>query len=190
MSELTITHNGVAQTAKAGSNLKKGVIKRITPTVLAGNTAVDDTVFATIEIPNAVREKGGVSVIHAITLLSYDGEGHDLSLIFMGENLSLGNAGDAFDIGSKSNSKSGKILGAVKIDWTDAQVNAKSSATDTLIFTTSGFTGVGADRNMFPLMIQAEPDSTSIFMTGIAVEAFDFAAVDDLEILLHIEYLD
>ena len=189
MSELTITHNGVAQTAKAGSNLKKGVIKRIMPTVLAGNTAVDDTLFATIEIPNAVREKGGVSVIRALTLIS-QGEGHDLGLIFMGKNISLGNAGDAFDIGSKSNSRSAKILGALKIDWTDAQINAKSSGTDTLIFSSAGFSGVGADRNMLPLMIQAEPDSTSIFMTGIAVEAFDFAAADDLEILLHIEYLD
>ena len=82
MSELTITHNGIAQTAEAGFHQRKGIVKRINPTVLAGATNTDKVLFNTIEVPNAVRVKGGTAYIRSITLLSYDTEAHNISLFF------------------------------------------------------------------------------------------------------------
>ena len=187
MSELTITHNGVTQTAKEGFNQRKGIVKRINPTVFAGATNTDKVLFNTIEIPNAVRVKGGTAYIRSITLLSYDSEAHNISLFFMGKTVDVGNAGDTYAMGDKAASKAVKLLGGMKIIMSDGQAVAKPG---TSVHSTSGFTGAASDRDYMPLMIQAEPNTTSIFMNGIASETVDFAATDELEILLHIEYLD
>ena len=191
MSELTITHNGIAQTAKTGSNLKKGVVKRVTPTVIAGTTEDNDVMFDATEISNAVIEKGGCSKLLGITIIDKDGEQVDMDLIFMKVQTNFGTAGSASNI-TDANLQAAKVLGALTIDWTDHHVTFAQDANNASIWTSGGMAGTGNNGTTFPILLEAESNSTSVFFTAIVNTASnaDFAATDDLTFVFHIEYLD
>ena len=160
-----------------------GNIVRVTPTVIAGTTAVDDVVFATTEIPNAVSSRGGVSLLHAIGIIDYDKENHNIDLIFMRNNVSIG-AADSAAAWSDSDIVDAEVIGGVDVDWDVAKVDL--TAANMAFF--SG-TNRNANTQQLPMMIQATEGSTSAYFTAIAKEEIAYAATTNLEFVFHLQYL-
>ena len=57
----------------------------------------------------------------------------------------------------------------------------------------SGIYTTGGNQNSValqaPQLLQAAGGSTSVYVAGIAVDAQDYGAADDLDLVFHIEYL-
>ena len=68
---------------------------RVTPTVVAGETADNDVMFDATEIPNAVLRNGGCSKLSAITIIDKDSEQVDMDIIFMQVQTNFGTADSA-----------------------------------------------------------------------------------------------
>ena len=160
-----------------------GNIVRVTPTVIAGTTHVDDVMFLTTEIPNAVSSRGGVSLLHSVGIIDYDNEKHNIDLIFMRNNVSIG-AADAAPAWSDSDIVDAEMIGAIDIDWDTAAVSL--SVAHMAFF--SG-TNRNANTQQLPMMIQATEGSTSAYFTAIAKEEADYAATTNLEFIFHLQYL-
>ena len=82
MSDLTITTAGVAQTAEAGFDNKKGAVIRVTPTIATAAYAAGDVLFVPTEIPKAVNQRGGLSRLIGGYVLSEDSQTPYIQLIF------------------------------------------------------------------------------------------------------------
>ena len=160
-----------------------GNIVRVTPTVVVGTTHVDDVTFATTEIPNAVPSREGTSILHSIGIIDYDNEKHDLDIIFMKNNVSIGSAGSA-PSWSDSDIVDAKLIGGVDVDWDIAKVSV--SAAEMAFF--SG-TNRNANTQQLPMMVQGGSNSTSIYFTAITRAETDFAANNNLEFVFHFQYL-
>ena len=161
-----------------------GNIIRVTPTVIAGTTEVDDVVFDSMEIPNAVPTRGGVSRLVGILMIDKDNEKHDLDLHFTSKQQNFGTAGSAASV-SDSDLLAAKPLGSIDVDWSATQVNIGN------ITSMSYFAGHNRNANamQLPMLLQADGGSTSVFFTAIAREEIAFDATDDLQFVFHIEYL-
>ena len=162
MSELTITHNGAAQTAKAGFNQKKGTVERVTVTSSASAFTSGDVMCLSTEIPNATRIKGGLSKLIAITVLDLSG--------------TIDN--------TDANIKASNPLGALTI--LDTQMDIPIGGTASITMT--GMTDDNQER--MPFLLQSASTSTSVYFSLIARDAVDLNAADDLTFIFHIEYLD
>ena len=186
MSDLIIKHAGSTQTATDTTNYNNGAVIRVTPTVSA--TAYDsrDVLFLTTEIPNAVRNRGGVSKLIGISVIDEADQGKDVELVFMQVSTNLIGAISPGSSGgvALSDANTAKILACVNINFSDNLCDLINLRMTTL---------AGSDNNQYdgpmPILLQAEPNSTSVYFAGIAGEATDLAAVDDLTFIFHIEYL-
>ena len=170
------------------NNYSKYTAIRVTPTVIAGTTEDNDVMFNATEIPNAVIGKGGCSKLLGITIIDKDGEQVDMDLIFMKVQTNFGTAGSASNI-TDGNLQAAKVLGALTIDWTDHHVTFAQNANNASVWTSGGMAGTGNNGTTFPILLEAESDSTSVFFTAIVNTASnaDYAATDDLEFVFHIE---
>ena len=168
-----------------------GNLVRVTPTVVAGETADNDVMFDATEIPNAVSSRGGVSKLTAITIIDNDGEQVDMDIIFMQVQTNFGTADSASNI-TDANLQAAKVIGSLMIDWSDHHVTFAQNSGNATIWTSGGFAGTGNNGTSFPLLMQAAPGSTSIYFTAIVNDTnnADYAATDDLEFVFHFEYLD
>ena len=170
-----------------------GVVKqakkviRVKPTVVAGTTDSGDVMFNATEIPNAVIGKGGSSKLIGFTIIDKDQESHDMSLIFMSKQTNFGTVNAAPSI-TDANLQAAKVLGAFKLDFSAQQIVVSQDSGSAAIYSSSGLMGASNSRDYFPMILEAESDSTSVFFTGIANEAMDYAATDDLEFVFYIEY--
>jgi hypothetical protein len=166
-----------------------GNIVRITPTISATAYDAADVLFLTTEIPNAVSNRGGVSKLVAITALSQHDATDDIRLIFMENSydligaLSPGSSGGVAM--TDANAEAANLLGSVLIDGSFNIMDLGGAR----LWSGGGAFGSGSGLSM-PMMLQAAPGSTSVYVAGIAVDAQDYAAVDDLDLAFHIEYLD
>ena len=156
---------------------------RVTPTVIAGTTHVDDVMFNSTEIPSAVLEKGGCSKLVGILLIDKDNEAHDFDIHFTQGQQNFGTAGSAPSV-SDSDLIAAKPLGAVDVDWSATATSVGSIAS--LCY----FAGHNRNANalQLPMLLEAASDSTSVFFTAICRAETDFAATDDLTFVFHIEY--
>ena len=161
-----------------------GNVIYVTPTVIAGTTDVDDVMFATTEIPNAVSSRGGVSKLVGICMIDQDNEKHNMDLIFMQNQYNLGAPDSGADI-DDDDLIAAKILGAIDCDWDKTGVNIAS------VSSLSYFAGVNRDNtaNQMPMILKAEEGSTSVYFSAICKEEMAYAATDDLTFVFHIEYL-
>ena len=189
MSDLTITHAGVAQTAKSGTNEKKGKIIRVTPTLDAGTAyAQHDVLFNSTEIPNAVRVKGGCSRLVRAYLHNHKDASFNFDLVFTGKQANLGTINEHVGHGSlwtETLAKASEVIGFLENESGDNDINLINSQL-VHINHDAGDAHVGD----FPMLWQAASDSTSIYFAGIdRTGGTDFGA-DDLEFVFHIEYLD
>ena len=156
-------------------------IIRVNPTVIAGTTEDDDVMFDNVEIPNAVIGNGGCSKLLSVYVIDTDNENHDMDLIFMSTNTALGTAGAAANI-SDPDVLSTNMCGVISLDFTDRQCSLGGS-------TITGFSnGAAATVANTPMLLQAEDNSTSVFMGAIVREEAAYEATNNLQIILHIEY--
>ena len=163
---------------------------RVTPTVVAGETADNDVMFNATEIPNAVLGKGSCSKLIGITIINKDDEQHDFDIILMQVQTNFGTADAVSDI-TDANLQASKVIGVLPITWVDGQiVFAQDSGSASIYTASSQLRGAqSTSTSALPLLLQAEDDSTSVYFTAIANgAAIDFAAVDDLEFVFHVEY--
>ena len=192
MSELTITHNGVAQTAKAGFNQNKGTVKRVTVTSSASAFTGGDVMCLSTEIPNATRIKGGLSKLIAITVLdlsgTIDNTAGTMDIIFSENQANYIGAISPSSSGgptiSDANIKASNPLGALTI--LDTQMDIPIGGTASITMT--GMTDDNQER--MPFLLQSASTSTSVYFSLIARDAVDLNAADDLTFIFHIEYLD
>ena len=161
-----------------------GNVIYVTPTVIAGTTDVDDVMFATTEIPNAVSSRGGVSKLVGICMIDQDNEKHNMDLVFMQNQYNLGPADAVANI-SDDDLIAAKVLGAIDCDWDKTAVNIGS------LQALSYFAGHNRDEKalQLPMILKAEEGSRSVYFSAICREEMDYAATDDLTFVFHIEYL-
>ena len=150
----------MAQTSLQGSTVQEKLNKMavdlisVTPVVSASGTdAVGELLFDSIEIPYAVNEDGGSSILQSITAFSNDDNKMVMDLLFYQVTQDFGTAGTAITgTMTPAEANSSVLLGHVSVsDWcilanADAHVATK--------------TNIG-------LVLQAASGSTSIYMAGI-----------------------
>ena len=158
-------------------------IIRVTPTLDTSAYAAGDVLFTATEIPNAVLEKGGCSKLVRCYIMDQDRDTYDVHLFFTQKNTALGTINATADI-SDADMEAIGICGTL-LAQTDV---AQSGITDNVrIIETQSFSGAG--ESVEPFLIQAENDSTSVYVSGVLIDGTPtFAAADDLDIILHIEY--
>ena len=194
MSNLTIKHAGTTQTATAGTEKKGGTIVRVTPTLDTSAISADNVVFFNAtEVSNAVSNRGGVSRLLGFTLLNEDDVTHNFDVIFMQVSSNLGTINNAVGSGSlwtNALAKAAKVIGIVKVDMSDNEVDLINNK---MFSTFKGGAATDADSgNHFPMLLQAESNSTSIYVAGVSRNgntASVTTAADDYEFAFHIEYL-
>ena len=166
-----------------------GNLVRVTPTVVAGETADDDIMFDATEIPNAVSSRGGVSLLRNMTIIDKDAENVDMDIIFMQVQTNFGTADSAPSI-TDANLQAAKVIGSIRIDWSDAAVGFAQDSGNAQIYHSAGASGSNLIDN-FPMLVQAAEGDTSIYFTAIVSDTnnADFAATDDLEFVFGFEYL-
>jgi len=189
MSDLSIRVAGSTQTPEDGFDNKKGAIIRITPTVHLDAYDDGDVLFLTTEIPKAVNQRGGVSKLIGIGAVDQSDLGKDFDLIFMQVQKNLIGALSPGSSGGVSISdadvEAAKIIGNLQFDFGDGLSDLLTSRIS-YGPTQSG----GTPTNSLPMLLQAEPDSTSIYVAGVSRQAgHDYVAADDLDLIFHIEYL-
>ena len=192
MSELTITHNGIAQTAKTGSDKKGGKLVRTQVVSSATAFSNGDVMCLSTEIPNATRIKGGVSKLVAVTVIDLSGtvdESAGSFRFFLSEN-------QANMISAISPSSSGgvnmddaavsaaKFIGAGHFSDTNMDFEIGSGASLTMMGTTD------ENHERMPMLVQSAENSTSIWFSLVAADAVDLAGANDLTLVWHFEYLD
>lgn len=190
MSDLTIQHAGSTITRSAdspGSSISTGKYKiiRVTPTLSTDIYAGGDVAFTATEIANAVRGDGGCSKIVNAYLMDQDRDTFDLDLIFTQKNTALGTINATANIADADMEAIGfcgfcrfktdvAFIGGIDqvrlIRWSETVADSER--------TSSG-----------PILLQAESGSTSAYVSGIISSGTPtFAAADDIDLILHIEY--
>ena len=166
------------------NNHSNFAIIRVTPTIIAGTTHINDVMFDATAIPNAVRGGGGCSLLRGVTITDQDDEEHDMDLVFMEVQTNLGTAGAATDI-SDTNMLAAKITGVLQLDWSTLAVNFANVSS---IMSTMEASKTSAGVQL-PQILQATAGSESVYFSAIAREEAAYAATDDLEFAFHIQYL-
>ena len=166
-----------------GNNLSNYDIIRVTPTVDSGTAySAGDVLFNPTEIPNAVMGNGGCSKLIGVTIIDQDDNTHmDIDLIFMTVSKNLGTLNDVVDI-TDANLELARILGVVKIDSSDNEVDLAGSK----VYTFSSASG-NAAAHPLPMILEAADDSTSVYVAAISQVTPNFAAADDLDLVFHIQ---
>lgn len=159
---------------------------RVTPTLSTDAYADHDVFFATTEIPNAVLGLGGTSKLIGITILNEDDVAQNLDIVFMQVDKDLGTINASVGSGSlwtNALAKAAKVLGIVKVKWTDNTVDLINNLVHTTRAGDASTNGEG-----FPMLLQAEGDSTSVYFAAVSRSGTPTTAADDYEFIFHIEY--
>ena len=167
------------------NNLSKYAVIRVTPTLDTSAYANDDVFFNSTEIPSAVVGNGGSSKLIGVTILNEDDVAHDIDIIFMQKSTDLGTINEAVGSNSKwtnALAKAAGVLGVVKVDWSAGT----SDFVNNQVFTSSS-ANISGKSSTIPILLQAESNSTSVFMAAVSRGGTPTVAADDYEIILHIE---
>ena len=157
-------------------------IIRVTPTVDTSAYAAGDVMFTATEIPNAVIGLGGCSKIIRCYIMDQDRDTYDCQLIFTQKNTALGTINATANI-SDADMEAIGICGAYLFQTDAAQVGLIDQ---TKIISAQELSGAG--ESVEPILIQAENDSTSVYVSGIITDGTPtFAAADDIDIIIHLE---
>ena len=165
-----------------------GNVIRVFPRLdTSGAYSNGDVLFNAVEIPNAVRERGGVSKVVGISATCADAVTIDCELIFHqtgGIDLVTFNAQP--DI-TDSNFLKLNFLGIHKMINSDWLSNDSSADSATTMYN-SALTQ--ADQNPVSFLLKADEGSKSVYVSALSSEgSIDFAAATDLSLIIHVEYL-
>jgi len=157
---------------------------RVTPALDNGNAyAAGDVAFVATEIPNAVLGNGGCSKIINCFIVDQDRDTYDLNLIFSEANTALGTINATADISDADFEAIGFNGGYLFA----SDAAATGHIDQVRIMKAQSFSG--GNESVEPMLIQAADDSTSVYVQGIITDGTPtFAAADDIDIILHIEY--
>ena len=166
-----------------------GNIVRVTPTLSTDAYAQNDVLFNPTEIKNAVSHRGGVSRLIAAYLLDQsDVADSDIAFMFSEGNTDIGTINATADI-TDANAEGINFTGMMKCD---ADQGSTGSALDGFrlhqIIPTAA--SVGGESASTSQLLQAAEGSTSVYISAVLQSSTtpNYAA-DDLDIILHIEYL-
>tara|TARA_R100000353_G_scaffold36158_1_gene28891 strand:+ start:50 stop:631 length:582 start_codon:yes stop_codon:yes gene_type:complete len=193
MSDLTITHSGVAVTANsAGSSISTGRRKiiRVTPTLDTSAYAVGDVLFNSVEIPNAVKEDGGCSKLTGMYILNQNLTDTDLDFIFSENSMTLGTQNATANI-SDPNIEAANVTGFLHLD-SGAATTSQLDNSEIKRVTDAGHSGADSAnahaQPATPILLQAAEGSTSVYVAAIVVAGTPTLAADDIDLIFHIEY--
>ena len=164
-----------------------GNVITLTPAVLTAAYADDEVGLDSVEIPNAVSNRGGVSRLTGITMVCKDaGLAPDGEMYFHTNDQSWGTAGAAVTITDAQMFDAG-ILGWVLCDGNDWKTNSSTSDSAAFVFTLNAKEN---DPHTFKsFLLKAAEGSTSVYFSFHPNVAWDFESTSDLQISFHIEYL-
>ena len=168
-----------------GNTASNYTVIRVAPTLDTSAYADNDVFFNATAIPNAVIGNGGCSKLIGLSILNEDDVAHDFDIIFMQKETDLGTINDAVASGSKWTNvlaKAAGVLGVVKIDWSDNSVNLVNNLV---------YTAIGGDRpsdgEAFPILLQSEDNSSSVYMEAVSRGGTPTVEADDYEFAFYIE---
>ena len=171
-----------------GNNASNFAIIRITPTISATAYDAGDVLFLTTEIPNAVRGDAGCSKLINITMVSQHDAEDDVGLIFMSNSQNLIGSLSPGSTGgpalSDANLEAAEVTGVVKLNASDNTLSVGGAD----VYSTANNYRNSSYTSFRPMLLQAAAGSTSVYVAGIAIDAQDYAAVDDLDLAFHIQY--
>ncbi|MGI9571981.1 MAG: hypothetical protein ACR2L5_01520 [Candidatus Actinomarinaceae bacterium] len=170
-----------------------GNIIRVTPTCTTDALgSAGDVIFNSAEIPNAVSNRGGVSMLLGCYVIDYTDATNDLNIVLHetnGINIGPTDSSATMNI-SDANMRLLKFIGRLQIDAADTDfdmgglkvlyagnVNANTTAD-----------GVESPVSPYPMLLQAAGGSTSVYFSAATGTAETFAT-DSLEFIFHIKYL-
>ena len=171
--------------AEATSKMAQRAIIRVTPTVTASDAYADgDVLFTATEIPNAVLESGGCSKLVAAYLVDEDSQGTLVQLVFTEKNTAIGTLNATADI-SDANMEAIGVCGFCRFK---SDVAFMGGIDQVRLIRWSETVADSERTSAGPIFLQADSDSTSVYVSGIISSGTPtFAAADDIDIVLHIE---
>ena len=182
MSDLSIRVAGATQTPEDGFDNKKGAIIRVTPAIHAASSTDNDVMCLTTEIPKAVNKRGGVSRLVNIGWSVKQLLTLNLDVIIMQVSKDFTDAdGNACNI-SDDDLVAAKVCAALRLE---KPVPIGLNGNEYYNYSEGG----NEYNGQFPIMLQAEPDSTSVYFTVIDRDGGDTFTASDLTFAFHIEYL-
>ena len=170
-----------------GNTASDYTIIRVTPVLTASEAYSDsDVLFTATEIPNAVRGNGGCSKVLGAWLMDQDRDTYSFDMLFTELNTAIGTIHATANIDDPSMEAIG-LCGALK--YNSALGVAPDLDTVKIGKFQSLFGGDAGEHFDNSLLIQAAAGSTSVYISGVLASGTPtFAAVDDIDIILHIQY--
>ena len=165
------------------NSISKYSVIRVTPTLDTSAYGDNDVLFNATEIPNAVLGNGGCSKLISVSIVSQNTTMVDMDIVFMQVTKNLGTINAAVDI-SDANLEAAKMLGYVSLDGSNSGISLVNSI---LYTTAAGAEGTTQLDRAFPILLQAESNSTSIYFSAILRDQTPTYAADDLDFVFHIE---
>ena len=166
------------------SYLEKYEIIRVTPTLSTDAYAVDDVLFTGVEIPNVVREDGGCSKLTNMYVLDQqDTSDVDIEFYFTEKNTALGTQNATANI-SDANMEAIGFCCAARLD-TD-QSSSGNNIDNLRVHEIVRLDGANIQNTPIGLL-QAEDDSTSVYLHAIITAGTPTFAADDIDLIFHIE---
>ena len=165
------------------NSISKYSVIRVTPTLDTSAYGDNDVLFNATEIPNAVLGNGGCSKLISVSIVSQNTTMVDMDIVFMQVTKNLGTINAAVDI-SDANLEAAKMLGYVSLDGSNSGISLVNSI---LYTTAAGAEGTTQLDRSFPILLQAESNSTSIYFSAILRDQTPTYAADDLDFVFHIE---
>ena len=168
-----------------GNNLSNYDIIRVTPTLDTNAYAHGDVVFTATEIPNAVYGKGGCSkLIGGYIIDKSDTDDTDIIFVFSEGNTALGTINATADI-SDADLLANNVCGVSKFDNDQA---TSGGIIDGLRIHQMLPASVVGENNDNIMLLQAAPDSTSVFVQGVLQSSTTPTFADgDIQLILHIQ---
>ena len=160
-------------------------IIRLVPTLSTDAYAADDVLFTGLEIPNAVIGNGGCSNLITMFVVDRADQGDiDIEFYFTEKNTAFGTQNATANISAADLKAIGFCGYAVNNGAYDTTGNNIDNATIHRVIGTN----INDDNAAVPLtLIQAEDDSTSVYLHAIIKEGTPTYAADSLDIILHLE---
>mgnify|MGYP003133174590 CR=1 FL=1 len=165
------------------NNYSDYTIIRVTPTLSTDAYATGDVLFTATEIPNAVRGNGGCAKLLSCYIIDQDRDTYDVDLHFTEKNTALGTINQTANISDSDF----EAIGYCGSFYFQTDVGHVSNIDNIRLIKSQALTGAGESPESF--LIQAEAGSSSVYVQGIIKDGTPtFAATDDIDIVLHIQY--
>lgn len=171
--------------SRDGVNRSSKKIIRLTPTLDTNAYAQGDVLFVATEIPNAVIGLGGCSKLVAMYVVNQNTTDVDIDFIFSENSAVYGTINATANLDDDV-LQAANITGFLTLDAGESS----TSQLDTSEIKRVGVTDAGGNSTLVtsPILIQAAPNSTSVYVVGILTGTnTPTYAADDIDLVFHIE---